>query len=179
MAWWIDGRHYATPSYTTTTWFRHASHSTEEASIFNRQPSVRPPSAVRQCPLPSDSPLTDGPTDHKKFLLTLPLSDVRRPTWGQYSGVNPIRCLLFRAFRANLDDRNNQLIILGHACKFALKCFALKRFALKCFALKCKHCMGLTPLYWPQVGRRTSDRDNVRRSFLWSDGWADGGQKET
>ena len=54
-----------------------------------------------------------------------------------------------------MDDRNNQLIILGHACKFALKCFALKRFALKCFALKCKHHIGLTPLYWPQVGRRT------------------------
>ena len=26
---------------------------------------------------------------------------------------------------------------------------------------------------------RTSDRGNVKRSFLWSNGWADGGQKET
>ena len=25
----------------------------------------------------------------------------------------------------------------------------------------------------PQVGGRTSDRGNVRRSFLWSDGWSD------
>ena len=55
--------------------------------------SVRPPSAVQQCPSPSDSPPTDGPTDHIKLLLTLPLFDVRRPTWGQYSWVNPIRCL--------------------------------------------------------------------------------------
>ena len=39
------------------------------------------------------------PSDHKKFLLILSLSDVRRPTWGQYSGVNPIRCLHFRAKR--------------------------------------------------------------------------------
>ena len=57
-----------------------------------------------------------------------------------------------------------QLIILGHACKFALKCFALK----------CKYRIGLTPLFWHQVGHRTLDRNNVRRSFLWSDGWADG-----
>ena len=33
--------------------------------------------------------------------------------------------------------------------------FALKRFALKRFALKCKHHIGLTPLYWHVVGRRT------------------------
>ena len=33
--------------------------------------------------------------------------------------------------------------------------FALKRFALKCFTLKGKHRIGLTPLYWPQVRRRT------------------------
>ena len=37
------------------------------------------PSAVR---LPSDRQ-TDRPTDHKKLILTLPLSDVRRLTWGQ------------------------------------------------------------------------------------------------
>ena len=41
----------------------------------------------------------------------------------------------------------SQLIILGHVCKFALK------------------CIELTPMYWPQVGRRTSDRGNVRISF--------------
>ena len=77
------------------------------------------PSAVRQCPSPSNSIPTDGPSEHKKLLLTLPLSDVR-------------------------PGANTQLIILGHACacKFALKCFALKRFALKC-----KHRIGLTPLY--------------------------------
>ena len=62
--------------------------------------SVRPPTAVRQCPSPSDSPPTDGPTSYKKLLLTLPLSEVPRPTWGQYH-------------------------------------------------------IGLTPLYWPQVERRT------------------------
>ena len=28
-----------------------------------------------------------------------------------------------------------------------------------------------------QVGRRTSDRGNVKQSFLWSDGWADGGRR--
>ena len=31
--------------------------------------------------LPSDSPPTDRPTDHKKLLLTLPLSEVGCPTW--------------------------------------------------------------------------------------------------
>ena len=47
-------------------------------------------------------------SDHKK---TSPdIVPVRRPTWGQYGGVNPIRCLHFRAkrfrakhFRANLQ----------------------------------------------------------------------------
>ena len=29
------------------------------------------------------------------------------------------------------------------------------------------------------MGRRTADRGNVRESFLWADGWADSGQKET
>ena len=74
-----------------------------------------------------------------------------------------------------VDDRNNQLRILGHACKFAIKCFAIKCFALKRFALKCEHRIGLTLLYWPQVGRWASDRGNVKKSFLWSDGWADSG----
>ena len=56
---------------------------------------------------------------------------------------------------------------LGHACacKFALKCFALKRFALKCFALKGKHRIGLTPLYWHQVGRRTG-QGQCQEKFL-------------
>ena len=55
-------------------------------------PSVRrPPSAVRQCPLPSDSPPTDGPTDHKKLLLTLPLSDVR-------PGANTVGSILYDVY---------------------------------------------------------------------------------
>ena len=63
------------------------------AVLKKEKTSVRPPSAVRQCPSPSDSPPTDGPTDHKKLLLTLPLSDIRRPTWGQYS-IDNIRTYL-------------------------------------------------------------------------------------
>ena len=57
-------------------------------AVLKRSKIFRP-SAVRQCPSLSDSPLTDGLSDHKKLLLTLPLSDVRCLTWGQYSGVNP------------------------------------------------------------------------------------------
>ena len=98
------------------------------------------------CP-PSAHPPSAQPSDHKKLSLTLSLSDVR-------PGANPIRylhyniwtlgCIIQCRWHTNvpsthfiMDDRNNQLIILGHACKFgALKCFDLKRFALKCFALK-------------------------------------------
>ena len=36
----------------------------------------------------------------------------------------------------------------------------------------------MTPLYWPQVGRRMSDKGNVRRSFLWSDGPSVGGESD-
>ena len=35
-------------------------------------------------------PLSDHPSDHKKLLLTLPLSDVRPPTWGQSYKVGSI-----------------------------------------------------------------------------------------
>ena len=33
-------------------------------------------------------------------------------------------------------------------------------------------------LYWPQVGRRTSDSNDVRRSFLWSVGLSVGGESD-
>ena len=32
--------------------------------------------------------------------------------------------------------------------------------------------------YWPQVGRRTSDRGNVKRIFLWSVGPSVGGESD-
>ena len=41
------------------------------------------------------------PSDHKKLLLTLPLSDIRRPTWDLGPGVNHIH------FRANLQTCPN------------------------------------------------------------------------
>ena len=70
--------------------------------------------------------------------------------------------------KCNISITEKKLIILGHACKCALKCFALK----------CKHPIGLTPLYWPQVGHQTLNRGNVRRSFLWSVGPQVGGESD-
>ena len=105
--------------------------STSLGAVLKRSKNFQP-SAVRQCPSPSDSPPTDGPSDHNKLLLTLPLSDVRRPTWGQ-----------------------------------------------------CKHCIGLASLYRidPTVlapGRTSDDgQGQCQEEFLWSDEWADSGQKET
>ena len=61
--------------------------ATHKRAVLKRSQNFRP-SAVRQCPPLSDSPLTDGPTKNKKLLLTLPLSDVQ-------PGVNPIQCLIF------------------------------------------------------------------------------------
>ena len=37
---------------------------------------------------------------------------------------------------------------------------------------------GANPMYWPQVGRWTSDRGNVRRSFLWSVSPSVGGESD-
>ena len=61
------------------------------AVLKRRKTSVRLPSAVRQCPSPSDSPPTDGPSDHKKLLLTLPLSDVR-------PGANTVGSILYDVY---------------------------------------------------------------------------------
>ena len=44
------------------------------------------------------------------------------------------------------------------------------------YALKCKHRIGLTPLYRPQVGRRT--RAMSGEVFLWSDGPSVGGESD-
>ena len=67
-----------------------------------------------------------------------------------------------------MDDRNIQLIILGHVCKFALDV---------------KMCIGLAPLY--RIGPRSdgggrTGRGKVRRIFFGrTEGQtADGGQKE-
>ena len=54
---------------------------------------------------PSDRP-TVQPSDQKKLPQTLPLSDLRRPTWGQSYTVGPI-LYRFLHLRANLQ-KNNQ-----------------------------------------------------------------------
>ena len=118
-------------------------------------------------------PPSTHPSHHKKLLLTLSLSDVRRPmsdvrclTWGQYSGINSIRCLHFRAkhFRAK---------------HFRAKHFRAKHFWANLQASpNSKHHIGLTPLYWPQARRRMSNRGNVRSSFLWSVGPSVGGESD-
>ena len=74
------------------------------------------------CRLPSAHP-----SAHKKLLLTLSLSDVWHPTWCQYSGVNPIRCLHFRAkhfrakhFRAKALGQNTLEQIYKHVLKLSI-----------------------------------------------------------
>ena len=47
----------------------------ETGAVLKRSKNFRP-SAVRQCHWPFDSPPTNGPSDHKKLLLTLPMSNV-------------------------------------------------------------------------------------------------------
>ena len=51
------------------------------------------PSAVRQCPSPSDSPPTDGPSDHKKTSPDIAL--VRRPTSDERPGANTVGSILY------------------------------------------------------------------------------------
>ena len=62
-----------------------------------------------------------------------------------------------------MDDRNNQLIILGNVCKFALKC---KKWALKNL---CKIGPRL------EVGERQSQGKFFQVGGRRTDGWTDGG----
>ena len=100
------------------------------------------------------------PSDYKK---TSPdIVPVRRPTWCQYTGVNPIQYLHFRAkhfrterfrakhFRANLQACPKIINWLFLSSKINWVHGTLV-FHLHCI----KHRIGLTPLYWPQVGRWT------------------------
>ena len=66
----------------------HKVQSLEEDPKREVKTSIRPPSAVLLRPPPSAfCPPIDRPTNHKKLPLTLPLSDLQRPTWGQsYTG---------------------------------------------------------------------------------------------
>ena len=63
-----------------------------------------------------------------------------------------------------MDDRNYQLIILGHVCKFALKCKNLYRIGPR---KSVKIFTGLTP-------GRTS-RTGAKSGEVFSGWWADGG----
>ena len=167
-------------------------------AVLKRSKNFRP-SAVRRPPsdnaLRRPTPLrpTDRPTiKNFSWHCPCPTSDVR-------PGANTVGSILYDVYPLGhtnvpsthfiMNDRNNKFIILGHACKFALKCFALKRsalkcfalkcFALKCFAPKCKYRIGLTPLYWHQGGRQTGTMSG-KAFYGRTDGrTADGRQKET
>ena len=95
-------------------------------------------SAVR----PSVRPLKTSPD------IVPVLSDIRRPTWCQYSGVNPIRCLPFRAKH------------------FRAKCFRAKHPRSDVRQGQCQEKFFMFGRFvgWRGVGRRRALLDGGRRT---------------